>query len=378
MKSLKQLIFGEMDTLLDVLPDITFLSDREGNILYANRKLRTLVGLSQEKMQEKNIMEFFAGNDPQKIIRAHKKLRRGKDVKGLRLRARVKGGKVRSYEVNSIPLERGDSVIAFFSVARDVTGRIKAEKRIKQSLAKSNFYKDLLAHDMANILNNIKSASQMLEMEKTVAPMSEKDNWLLRTIKEQIERGASLISNLKTLSILEKKAQAPTSVKLESILKKAIDYIYSQFGEEKVKLDVIMPQKTAYVKGGELLLDVFENILLNGCVHNTSEIIRIIISVSRVQEKRKQFFKVEFKDNGIGISEGRKSRIFERSYEKEAATGGMGLGLTLVKKIVEGYGGEVRLENRVEKDYTRGSNFIILLRQGHRKSNDGDSSEGDN
>jgi two-component system phosphate regulon sensor histidine kinase PhoR len=71
------------------------------------------------------------------------------------------------------------------------------------------------------------------------------------------------------------------------------------------------------------------------------------------------FFRVA--DKGIGIPEGEQSRIFEKFYRVHVGsvpdTGGAGLGLTVVKHIVEAHRGEIRVESKVGE----GSSFIIIL-----------------
>ena len=118
------------------------------------------------------------------------------------------------------------------------------------------------------------------------------------------------------------------------------------------------------VVGGELLIDAFENLLVNGVIHNDSEKIRLWINLSKVYQEDKNFVKIEFKDNGLGIIDGRKNPIFERNYKNDRSTGGMGIGLSLVKTIINSYGGQLWVENRVVGDYSQGSNFIILLKEG--------------
>ncbi len=124
-----------------------------------------------------------------------------------------------------------------------------------------------------------------------------------------------------------------------------------------------MSKKTYNVKGGNLLLEAFENLLINGILHNRSKKIQLWVKLSKNQENGKSFIKTEFKDNGYGIKDERKKVIFERSYKKDKSTGGMGIGLSLVKKIINDYDGRVAIEDRKKGDYTKGSNFIILLEE---------------
>jgi len=71
--------------------------------------------------------------------------------------------------------------------------------------------------------------------------------------------------------------------------------------------------------------------------------------------------KIEFKDNGIGVTDPAKEIIFKGGYKRDKKFRGMGLGLSLVKKILESYNGEIWVEDRVPGDYTKGSNFVILI-----------------
>ena len=75
----------------------------------------------------------------------------------------------------------------------------------------------------------------------------------------------------------------------------------------------------------------------------------------------KIYFKIEFSDNGIGVPDDRKKVIFQRGNRELKGTKGMGIGLSLVKKILEIYEGKIWVEDKIEGDYTKGSNFIVLL-----------------
>ncbi|HEC40192.1 MAG TPA: ATP-binding protein, partial [bacterium] len=73
------------------------------------------------------------------------------------------------------------------------------------------------------------------------------------------------------------------------------------------------------------------------------------------------FVKMEFLDNGIGIDDKSKELIFRKGYKKDKNIRGMGIGLSLVKKILESFKGKVWVENRIQDDYTLGSNFVVEI-----------------
>ncbi len=168
---------------------------------------------------------------------------------------------------------------------------------------------------------------------------------------------------MRKLSEIEGKDYVTTSVDIKSMLESAIEQVRSRFQKKKIDIKTELLHGIVNVKGGDLLLDAFENILLNGGIHNDNDKIQLWIKISKIQKEGKNFVKIEFKDNGTGIIEARKKTIFNRNYKKDRSKGGMGIGLSLVKNIIDGYGGQVWVENRVEGDNKQGSNFIVLLKE---------------
>jgi len=131
--------------------------------------------------------------------------------------------------------------------------------------------------------------------------------------------------------------------------------------KKKKSFQIDSPFKTYDIKANELLLDVFENILINATRYNDNSIIEVLIKISRFQKDGIKFLKIEFIDNGIGIYDDRKKIIFQKGYKKEKQSKGMGLGLSLVKKIIKSYNGQIWGEDKIKGDYTKGSNFIIII-----------------
>jgi len=255
--------------------------------------------------------------------------------------------------------------------AIDITKRKKAEQelleseeRYKKAYDKADFYKDLLAHDVGNILNNINASVQLMKIWNGDNNLSEKEKSMIEIIKQQLERGASLVSNVRKLSEIEEGELSVKSIDANNLIEKCIENIRSRFYEREIEISFEAVQEITNVIGGELLIDAFENLIINGVIHNDSEKKKLWINISKVYQEGKNYVKIEFKDNGLGIIDDRKMTIFKRNFERDRSTGGMGIGLSLVKNIIKSYGGQARVENRVMGDYSQGSNFIIMLKEG--------------
>ena len=108
----------------------------------------------------------------------------------------------------------------------------------------------------------------------------------------------------------------------------------------------------------ELLKDVFSNILGNAIKHSTGPV-TIEIGLDRIFVTGKEYCRVAIDDNGTGIPDDMKSKIFTRFQRGKTKASGRGLGLYLVKTLVENFKGKVWVEDRVPGDSTKGSRFVI-------------------
>ena len=72
---------------------------------------------------------------------------------------------------------------------------------------------------------------------------------------------------------------------------------------------------------------------------------------------------MEFIDNGLGILDAQKEIIFQRGALDYTSFYRLGLGWSLVKRLVESYEGKIWVEDRIKGDYTKGSKFILLLKE---------------
>jgi PAS domain S-box-containing protein len=246
----------------------------------------------------------------------------------------------------------------------------KVEERLREKTyqaetarEQSDLYRDLLAHDIANVLTNIKSSVSLLEMKEKEGFQIESTEELFEIVRNQIDKGSNLISKVRKLAEFEDQEHNIQNIDLRGQLKTAVSNVETQFKDQKLVIKTDIPDNDLRVRAGKLLLDAFENILINGIIHNENDIKKLWIQVSKIQNKDKKYVKIEFMDNGIGISDERKKLIFLRKYTKNKSKTGMGIGLSLVKKIIDEYNGEISVQNRVEGEYQKGTNFIIFLEQ---------------
>jgi len=87
----------------------------------------------------------------------------------------------------------------------------------------------------------------------------------------------------------------------------------------------------------------------------------VTIDVSATKSSDKEFLKIEFLDHGPGIPDIDKERIFSRLASRNSGVKGSGIGLTLVTRILQRYGGSVKVLDRIEGEHKQGTNFTVTI-----------------
>ena len=238
---------------------------------------------------------------------------------------------------------------------------LKVENDLRESYNHSRFYKDLFTHDVNNIFQVINSSAEILSnyLNNPNKLITIKDYPVM--IKHQIERGSKLINNILQLFELEEVERSIQKLEIKHYLNQAINYVKEAYLEKEIKIQIDVTDDKYYILANEHLVDIFENILINAIKYNENLTVEISIKLFREHKDIGEFIKLEFVDNGIGISDKKKEIIFEKNNRRYKGMKGMGLGLSLVKKLIDSYNGYIWVENRVSEDYSKGSNFVILL-----------------
>ncbi len=327
-----------------------------------------ILGYSSEDLIGKSVLEFTHPNDIANTANALiDGFKRGEG--GAELRFRHKDGQWVWIEAKGKTFIDKDGKFKAIVISRDISERKLAERRLKESEKKyrdaynrANFYQDLFAHDINNILHIISSSMELIsyclkDSEKTQMILEAED-----IINKQVERGAKLVSNVHTLSKLEEEEINTQPTEICELMKNAIEFVKKTYNGKTINIKIECEDEHITVNANELLQGVFENIFLNAIKYNENAEILILIKVSKNEtDINNSYYRIEFIDNGIGVPDDRKQIIFQQGNRELKGTKGMGLGLSLVKKILKSFNGKIWVEDRINNDFTQGSNFIILL-----------------
>ena len=353
----------ERDNFLNILNsmvDGVYIVDQNYDIEYVNPILIKEFG----QFDGTKCFSYFEDRNEPCPRCKNKEVFQGKTVRGEWISPKNQ----KTYDIIDTPMKNLDGSISKLGIFRDISESKKAEQVLKESEEKyreaynrAEFYKDLFAHDINNILQSILSGIQISQL--IVDNPEKRDNLKENAaiIKEQVIRGAKLVSNVQKLSKLEETGKILEKIEILNVLKNTISFVEKSYNDKKLAIRVDSLGEKLIIKANALLEDVFENLLINAIRHNTNLITEITVRISRERNVGKGFLKMEFMDNGIGVGDSMKEKIFQRGNNKDKGVYGMGLGLSLVRGIIESYNGKVWVEDRVKGDRSRGSNFVLVI-----------------
>lgn len=255
-------------------------------------------------------------------------------------------------------------IVAASKIARDISVRLEAvarERELLTELEHANRRKDeflaTLSHELRTPLAAIRNAEAVLN-----AALGEPDlaRPALATMNRQIAQMTRLLDDLLDVSrITHDSLQLRQSrVDLAAVLGHAVDTVRPIFDQSGLRLSVELPDKPVYVLADSArLAQVFGNLLTNAAKY-TPDGGRVVVAAERDGDD----VTVSVTDTGIGIPPEMLGRVFELftqvegPYEREQ--GGLGIGLSLVKRLVEMHGGSVTAHSAGRGT---GSRFVVRL-----------------
>ncbi len=212
-----------------------------------------------------------------------------------------------------------------------------------------------VSHELQSPLTSIKGFAALLKSDTL---SFEETKHYLNIIETEAKRLSQMSDNLLKLSTLESEAAElnHTTFRLDKQIKNVIFMLEPQWSSKKIEISAEMSTEAEFFGDQDLLTQVWVNLLGNAIKFTPIEgQIEIQVKV----ENGKIVCKI--KDNGIGISPEDQMHIFERFYKvdksRDRTQGGNGLGLSLVKKIVELHAGHIL----VSSSEGVGSTFTVVL-----------------
>lgn len=251
------------------------------------------------------------------------------------------------------------------AVLQDMTDRKLMEQEIIEAKSESEFFNDLLSHD---IMNYTFSALHFLDTVWKSRTLADDDRRYLAMATKDLQGAFELSTSVRDLARLKTIQDQELVIKdLKLLVLEAVEDTKRLFSDRKIRINFERDTEQRYVKCSALANRIFTNLLTNAIKFNPAQEAAVDITVEAVSEDGTVYWQVNVTDYGKGIEDGEKESIFERFHRLDQSVKGTGLGLYVTKTIIQASGGRIWAENRVKGDHTKGTRMVVLLRKADEK-----------
>lgn len=336
---------AQQQALFNSMVEGVLVLDRDGKVRLVNHAVERLFSLHND-IRGQTIMEAFRMHALQEIV--NRAAIEGHMTGG---ELELPGIEARCLHVNVVSmLSREGRHAGMLLVFHDLTRLRQLENTRREFVAN-------VSHELRTPLSLIKGyVETLIDGAKDDPAVAMR---FLQTIEKHADRLTFLIEDLLTISRLES-GQIVMNLQpfeLPTLVDRVMDDLASRAAERGIKLRNVIPKDIKVRADGDRFEQVLFNLVDNAIKYGSQDGV-VEVSGRIVDDK---FAEVSVKDDGPGIPEDARERVFERFYRVDRArsrdAGGTGLGLSIVKHIVQSHGGEVWIESEIGK----GSTFFFTL-----------------
>ena len=320
--------------------DVIWTMNLEGHFTYVSPSVYQLRGYTPEEVLDQSINEALTPQSAQMIVEEFQRYNQTGNIptQSFEVEQPCKDGSTVWTEVNfNVVKDRQGFPESIIGVSRNISERKKAKERLESLNEKLCVVGSLTRHDVANKLMVVKGNLFLLKREL-------KEDSKLRLFVDRIEQSINQTNAILEFSRLYEKvgAEAFSSVDVEACFDQATKLIPSK------DVKIVNQTHGLTVLADSLLQQLFYNLIDNSIKHGKN-----LSQITLSYNQNDPITKIVYEDNGVGIAQEDKEKIFSGDF----TTGGSGHGLKLVKKMIEAYGWTIA-ENGIPG---KGARFEITI-----------------
>lgn len=337
----------KFERVFTTMSDGIVATDPHWKVIKCNQSAEKMLELSEGMNLIQHISERFESSFKLEEIIDYKK--REKHFELIRPETEQVKERIFTGVLNTI-VDPNDNITAQVMTIRDVTEERKEE-------ANKNNLLSMISHKLRTPITALLGISSLFE-EGVLGELNEQQMQHIRSLSRQANKLNSLVDRLISYVTLTGQLDlAEEEIDLPSFLQDFKENALERTNGKAIQIELHLPEKMTPIRWNRQYLNlVFSELLDNAVKFNNSEEVKIRIAAKEDSQK----WRVEFQDNGIGIPTIHQDKIFDRFFQVDKNfTGnqeGIGLGLSLVKSVVDQYHGSIRVES------TEGAGSTFSLR----------------
>lgn len=339
----------QLRRVIDLVPDLIFAKNREGEYLLANEATAAAYGYTPEEVEGRTEPELIPELDQSEAFREDDLavIESGEPKFIPEETLTTADGETRILQTRKIPYTvPGSGEDAVLGYARDVTELKEYESQLEAQRDNLELVNTVVRHDIRNDLQLVLAYAETAQSH--VDPDGERYiQQVLESAREAVE--ITEVARDVTEAMLQSTAELHPKP-LRPVLTGVVDAAQSSNENAVVTIDGPLPD--VHVRADDMLESVFRNLLKNAINHNDKTVPEVTVDTAREGDRAV----VRVADNGPGISADRRRAIFQEG-EMGLDSQGTGLGLYLVQTLVDRYGGAVSIED----NEPAGAVFVVEL-----------------
>jgi PAS domain S-box-containing protein len=344
--------------LADNIAQFAWMADQSGWIFWYNQRWFDYTGTTLEAMQGWGWQKV---HHPDYVAAVTEKFRRHVE-QGIvwedTFPLRRHDGEYRWFLSRAVPIhDEHGRVLRWFGTNTDITAQREAEEALRAADRRKDEFLATLAHELRNPLAPIRTSLEIMKRANVDAGVVEESRL---TMDRQLSHLQRLVDDLLDISRItrDKLDLRKARVELASVIHQAVETCRPLAEGARHELVIDLPSDPIYLHADAVrLAQVFSNLLNNACKY-TEPGGKISLTVRRDADE----VVVAVADTGIGIPPAMLPRVFEMftqiDHGAERSQGGLGIGLTLVRRLVEMHGGKIEAHS---SGAGQGSEFVVRL-----------------